>query len=48
MLVVCRRLGLLVAVEMLPGLMRTLGIATMDVALVCVADRERRRKQILS
>jgi Na+/H+-dicarboxylate symporter len=34
-------LGLLVAVEMLPDLMRTLANVTMDVALVCVADRER-------
>jgi Na+/H+-dicarboxylate symporter len=34
-------LGLLVAVEMLPDLMRTLGNVTMDVALVCVADPER-------
>jgi Na+/H+-dicarboxylate symporter len=34
-------LGLLIAVEMLPDIMRTLGNATMDVALVAIVDRRR-------
>ena len=33
-------LGLLVAVEMLPDLMRTLGNVTMDVAVTATVDRE--------
>ena len=38
-------LGLLVAVEMLPDLMRTLGNVTMDVAVTAAIDRRARQQE---